>query len=205
MSLTPILTDNAAQLATSFQQIPEERRPLLEQLSTYIREKQRANQPVKLVFICTHNSRRSHMAQLWAQAAASYYGFKDVQTYSGGTEATAFYPAAVKAIQELGFEIEKEEDSSNPKYKVVYADDAPAVTVWSKMYDDWANPATGFCAIMTCTDADGNCPFVEGADKRIAIPYQDPKASDGTAQQEQVYLERASQIGREMLYAFSKV
>lgn len=204
-SLKPTLAKNTAELTTSFQQIPEARKELLQHLSNYIQEKKKAGQAVRLVFICTHNSRRSHMAQLWAQAAATYYKLDDVVTFSGGTEATAFYPAAVKAMQELGFEIEKENNDSNPIYKVYFADNAAPVKVWSKKYDHEANPATGFCAVMTCTEADGNCPFVEGAEKRLAIPYEDPKISDGTAEQEQVYLKRAKQIGREMLYVFSKV
>ncbi|MEJ8800844.1 protein-tyrosine-phosphatase [Pontibacter sp. H249] len=205
MSLLPTLTQTAQQLTHTFAQISEERKEVLQQLSAYIREKRDAGKATELVFICTHNSRRSHMAQLWAQAAATYFAVDRIVTYSGGTEATAFYPAAVKAMQKAGFDITKTEESTNPKYKVVYADDRAPVEVWSKKFDDAANPDSGFCAIMTCSDADGNCPFVPGAEKRIAITYEDPKVSDGTAAQHEVYLERALQIGREMLYVFSKV
>lgn len=205
MSLLPILAQTAQRLIHTFDQIPEERKELLQQLSAYIREKRDAGEAIELVFICTHNSRRSHMAQLWAQAAATYFAIDKVTTYSGGTEATAFYPAAVKAMQKAGFEIVKTEEDLNPKYKVTYAEDEAAVEVWSKKFDDPVNPVTDFCAIMTCSDADGNCPFVPGAENRIAITYEDPKASDGTPRQEEVYFERALQIGREMLYAFSKV
>ncbi|MDX5436682.1 MAG: protein-tyrosine-phosphatase, partial [Pontibacter sp.] len=179
MSLLPTLTQTAQQLTHTFDQIPDKRKELLQQLSTYIRGKRDAGQPIELVFICTHNSRRSHMAQLWAQAAAAYFAVDKVTTYSGGTEATAFYPAAVKAMQKTGFEVVKPTEDQNPRYNVVYADDRAPVEVWSKKYDDAANPASGFGAIMTCSDADGNCPFVAGAEKRIAITYQDPKASDG--------------------------
>ncbi|GAB3204569.1 arsenate reductase [Pontibacter aydingkolensis] len=205
MSLLPVLSKTAQQLTQTFDQIPAERKELLQQLSDYIRNKKAASQPIPLVFICTHNSRRSHMAQLWAQAAAVYFGIERVISYSGGTEATAFYPAAVKAMKAAGFEIEKAEEGQNPKYKVKYASDGNPVQVWSKKFDDAANPASGFGAIMTCSDADGNCPFVPGAEKRIAITYEDPKASDGTAEQDEVYFEKTLQIGREMLYAFSKV
>ncbi|WP_299820880.1 protein-tyrosine-phosphatase [uncultured Pontibacter sp.] len=205
MILGPTLQATALQLEQEFDQIPVARKELLLQLSRYISNKKAAGQPIDLVFICTHNSRRSHMAQLWAQAAATSFAVEKVTTYSGGTEATAFYHAAVKAMQKAGFEVSKLTEDQNPMYAVTYADAIAPVKVWSKKYDDAANPTAGFGAIMTCSDADGNCPFVEGAEKRIAITYQDPKASDGTPQQEEVYFTRALQIGREMLFVFSKV
>ncbi|MBB6612433.1 protein-tyrosine-phosphatase [Pontibacter sp. Tf4] len=205
MSLTPELARTAAELEASFPEIPAERKELLKQLSSYISQKKETGQPVNLVFICTHNSRRSHMAQLWAQAAAAYYGVNSVHTFSGGTEATAFYPAAVQAMQQLGFEIEKQSETINPKYKVNYSPDEPTIEVWSKRFDDVANPDTHFAAIMTCSDADENCPFVPGAEKRIAITYADPKLSDNTALQAQTYTERARQIGRELLFVFAQV
>lgn len=205
MSLLPALSATAHELEQRFSQIPSERKELLQQLSAYIRKKKDVNQTINLVFICTHNSRRSHMAQLWAQAAAAYYSIAGVQTFSGGTEETAFYPAAVQAMQELGFEIGKEDAPANPKYTVSYSSDKKPVEVWSKRFDDPANPAAGFCAIMTCSDADDNCPFVPGVEKRIAITYNDPKASDNTPQQAETYKERALQIGSEMFFAFSQV
>ena len=205
MNLLPTLSETITYLTQQFDQIPSERKALLKQLSAYIREKKTSGQPINLVFICTHNSRRSHMAQIWAQAASTYYNVPQVYTFSGGTEATAFYPAAVHAMQELGFEIEKEEAIPNPKYKIRYAATLPVIEVWSKRYDDPFNPQAEFCAIMTCSDADDNCPFVPGVEKRIAITYNDPKASDNTPHQAEIYKERALQIGREMLFAFSKV
>ncbi|MBC5772551.1 protein-tyrosine-phosphatase [Pontibacter sp. KCTC 32443] len=205
MSLNPTLSQTIAQLSQTFDQIPEERKELLNQLTDYIKQKKKAGQNINLVFICTHNSRRSHMAQLWAQAAAANYNIPAVKTYSGGTEATAFYPAAVQAMQELGFEIETGPETINPKYKVKYSPDEPTIEVWSKRFDDVANPKADFAAVMTCSDADDNCPFVPGVEKRIAITYNDPKASDNTPQQAQAYRERALQIGREMLYVFRQV
>ncbi len=205
MILLPTLAHTVKQLEATFLEIPSERKELLKQLSDYIRKKKEEGEPINLVFICTHNSRRSHMAQLWAQAAAAYYDIESVRTFSGGTEATGFFPAAMQAMQEIGFEIEKEDVSDNPKYKVQFANAAASINVWSKRFDDAANPTSGFCAIMTCSDADENCPFVPGVEKRIAITYTDPKASDNTPQQAEKYKERALQIGREMLFAFSQV
>jgi arsenate reductase (thioredoxin) len=205
MTLFTNLHQTIRELEQTFDALPAERKALLEQLATYISAKRTTGETVKLVFICTHNSRRSHMAQLWAQAAASYYNIPEVTCYSGGTEATAFNPRAVKAMQQVGFGIQPQDESKSPKYKVYMAADAAPLEVWSKRFDDAANPKAGFCAIMTCSDADENCPFVPGVEKRIGLTYDDPKRFDDTPQEEEKYLERTLQIGREMLYVFHQV
>lgn len=188
-----------------FSQIPEERKRELEKLSAYVQQKVDAGAVTKLIFICTHNSRRSHMSQIWAQVAAAYYGIPRVEAYSGGTEATAFNPRAVKAMRASGLDIQVKQAGENPIYVVNYAQDAAPLEVWSKKYDDTANPSQEFAAIMTCSHADEHCPFIPGATKRLPIRYNDPKEYDGSPLEEEKYNERARQIAREMLYAFSKV
>ena len=155
-------------------------------------------------YICTHNSRRSHLGQVWAAVAASYYNIKNVHTFSGGTEATAFNPNAIQALERAGFRIEKTSLESNPLYKVYYSNE-DYVTCFSKVYSNAANPSTDFAAIMTCTDADEKCPIVLGATVKIATPYEDPKAFDGTELQDDKYDERCQQIALECLYVFSHV
>ena len=204
MNLLPALQQTAVELEGTFDLIPASRKALLHELSRYIRAKREAGDPVKLVFICTHNSRRSHMGQLWAQAAAAYYGLGNVQCYSGGTEATAFNPRAVKAMEEIGFAITASLQGENPRYEAQYTLEAAPALVWSKRFDDAANPSSGFAAVMTCSDADENCPLVPGVEQRLGITYEDPKHFDGTPQEAEKYLERARQIGREMLYAFKR-
>ena len=81
----PALSKTIAQL----QDVKEERKTVLEPLVRFIQQKVNTRQAVNLNFICTHNSRRSHLAQVWAQAAAAYYGIRNVCCYSGGTEETA--------------------------------------------------------------------------------------------------------------------
>lgn len=188
-----------------FDEISADRKQQLEKLADYLREQQRSGDKTKLIFICTHNSRRSHMSQLWAAVAASHYGLKQVETFSGGTEATAFNPRAIAAMSRAGFEIKKQDDSSNPKYRVVFSETAKPQMCFSKKYSDKANPSKAFCAVMTCSSADRNCPNVLGADFRIAIPFEDPKVADGTSLEASKYDERAAQIAREFLYAFSRV
>ncbi|MEX2231395.1 MAG: protein-tyrosine-phosphatase [Cyclobacteriaceae bacterium] len=199
------LMGTVERIRRDFDKIPEDRKNLLSELADFIGEKVRVGQPVSLNFICTHNSRRSHMAQLWAQAAAYHYGVRGVTCYSGGTEATAFNPRAVEAMRNVGFQITKTSDGANPSYEVIYSKEAPALKVFSKRYNDPVNPAKDFAAIMTCSHADQNCPLVLGASKRIAITYDDPKDFDDTPVAETKYRERAVQIGTEMLYVFARV
>ncbi len=204
-SILPSLQSVIQKLTSEFDQIPDSRKPLLNQLTEFISEKSKRSQVTSLNFICTHNSRRSHISQIWAQTAAQYYGINNVRCYSGGTEATAFNPRAVKAMQESGFDIQVFKDGSNPIYRVKYSNDAPPLTVFSKTYDDNSNPKADFAAIMTCSHADENCPLVLGATTRIALTYNDPKDFDGTPQEAAKYTERVHEIGREILYAFSQV
>lgn len=199
------LQTTAGRLTQDFDTITSERKELLGQLTAFVGKRVQSGKPVYLNFICTHNSRRSHLSQLWAQAAAHYYRVPNVHAYSGGTEATAFNPRAVKAMQDAGFDIAAIKDGDNPVYKVRFADDVKPVTAFSKKYDDPFNHNKDFAAIMTCSHADENCPLVLGATARIALTYDDPKEFDGTPQEAVKYKERVEQIGTEILYAFSQV
>lgn len=196
------IVENIKLLENNFEKINEERKELLQQFAKYLSEKIKNNEDVNLIFICTHNSRRSHMSQIWAQTAAYFYNISNIKCYSGGTEATAFNPRAVRAVNEYGFKIEKLDESENPIYLVQFADSADPLKCFSKVYSDSFNPQKNFAAIMTCSDADENCPVVFGAEKRFPIRYNDPKEFDGTELEETKYKERFEQIGTEMLFAF---
>jgi arsenate reductase len=154
-----------------------------------------------LTFVCTHNSRRSHLSQIWAQVAADYYGVSGLETYSGGTEATAFNPRAVAALQRCGLKIVVDDPSlANPRYLVSTSDSSRTQVCFSKVYNESPNPTQGYCAVMTCSQADEACPVVMGCDLRMPIRYDDPKVADDTEFEAQRYDERAAQICTEMLY-----
>ena len=199
------LKEVVEQLKKRFNEIPAERKELLNLFAAHISEKVKENNNVNLTFICTHNSRRSHMSQIWAQTAAEYFNIPNVKCYSGGTEATAFNPRAVKAIRKVGFVIEQKNESDNPIYLVHYSEEKEHLQCFSKVYDDEFNPQKDYAAIMTCSHADENCPVVFGADERFPIRYDDPKEYDDTELEEIKYLERFEQIGVEMLYLFSNI
>ena len=125
--------------------------------------------------------------------------------YSGGTEATAMFPKVGETLVGQGLKINTIADTSNPIYAVQYSSNSHPLICFSKTYDSEFNPEIEFAAIMTCSSADKGCPFIAGAEKRIPLTFEDPKAFDNTPQQAAMYLERSIQIATEMMYVFSQV
>jgi len=205
VSLYPEIESYISELINELDRIPPERREALDRLAEFISGRAAAGQPAKLTFICTHNSRRSQLAQVWGKTAAEYIGVPAVETYSGGTEAGAFNPRAVAALVRSGFRVELRGEGQNPVYAVRFAAGAPPLECFSKVYDHALNPDRGFCAVMTCSSADAACPIVRGGAERISLPYDDPGSSDGTGLEETAYDDCCRQIAREMLAAFSRV
>jgi arsenate reductase len=192
-----------AQLST--ERISEERKRILQPLIEFISSKITKNEEVRLNFICTHNSRRSHLSQIWAQTMANYYQIENVFCYSGGTEATAMFPKVVETLRNQGFEILKLSETENPVYAVKFAENEHAVICFSKKYNDDFNPKSAFAAILTCDSADENCPIVYGAEARIPIKYEDPKKSDGTPEMNETYFNRSLEIATEMKFVFENL
>ncbi len=192
-------------IKSDFTSIGQERKAQLDEFAQIITERKSSGDSIKIVFICTHNSRRSHMSQLWAQTAAYYYRIRNVHCYSGGTESTAFNYRTVRAISKAGFEIEQTDTTSNPVYHVKFREDMEPIKAFSKKYSHHMNPNKGFIAAMTCSHADETCPIVYGSDSRVSIPYEDPKVADDTPEEELRYDERCKQIATEMFYVFSQI
>jgi arsenate reductase len=189
----------------NFVGISSERKIILQPLINFIQHKTTKQEKINLNFICTHNSRRSHLSQVWAQTAAFFYTIKNVVCYSGGTEATALFPVAAKTLENQGFKITIISEGKNPVYSIKYTQNEHPVIGFSKTYDDDFNPKSDFAAILTCSQADVGCPFIAGAEKRIPITFDDPKAFDNTPQQAEKYEERSVQIATEMFYVFSQI
>lgn len=195
------------EIISNFQnsEISKERKEVLQPLIDYIQSKRNTSEKIRLNFICTHNSRRSHLSQIWAQTLANYFKIENVSCFSGGTEATAMFPKVAETLENQGFEIVKLSQNQNPIYAIKFDENESPIIGFSKRYDDKFNPESHFCAIMTCSSAEQGCPFIAGADKRIAIRYEDPKKFDGTAEMNEKYLQKSLEIGREMFYVFSNI
>lgn len=204
--LYPEVASYVEKRSGEFDAIADEREAQLEQVSEYVRQSLRRDGTANLTFVCTHNSRRSQLAQLWAAVAASHYAVGGVKTFSGGTEVTAFNRRTVETLRRSGLMITAEnEDADNPHYQIRYEEGGPPGIFYSKTYDSAPNPRERFCAVMTCSQADQACPAVNGSDTRIALTYEDPKQADDTPGEWETYDERSRQIAREMLYMMSRV
>ncbi len=199
------MADLIGVLIRQFGEITDERVLELNGLASVIRKQQSKVDAASLTFICTHNSRRSQLAELWMRIATQYYGHPEIACFSGGTEATAFNHRMVTALETCGFKMIKKEDGKNPAYQGKLDHYGNGQLMFSKKFDDPFNPATDFIAVMVCSHADQNCPMVSGATQRISLPYLDPKAFDNTDQESQAYQDKVMEIGREMLYVASKL
>ncbi|MBT0608808.1 arsenate-mycothiol transferase ArsC [Aequorivita echinoideorum] len=185
--------------------ISNERKDSLQPLIDFIKTKVSNSGKIRLNFICTHNSRRSHLSQIWAQALAYYFKINNVQCYSGGTERTALFSLVVETLLSSGFKIKSISEGNNPVYAIKYSENEHPIIGFSKTLDDDFNPKSAFAAIMTCSQADGGCPFIAGAEKRIPITYEDPKQFDGTPLQTEKYKQTSLQIATELYYVFSQI
>ena len=189
--------------ALNLSKIPEERRLQLDQILNYLKVTKKTSKNVQLIFICTHNSRRSQLAQVWAETAAAFFGM-EVKCFSGGTEVTGFALPAVESLKRAGFTIESSGEE-NPVHFISFSKEAAPIKAFSKFYGNAVNPQEGFAAVMTCSEADKNCPIFPGAEKRLSLPYKDPKDFDGSPQEKAAYENCSRQIAQEMFYVFSKL
>lgn len=201
--MNPILQNEISVLKST--DISPQRKAVLAPFIRHIKEQLANKLPFTLNFICTHNSRRSHLAHVWAAIAADQYGLTDISHYSGGTEATAVFPKIVDTLKSQGITVVRLSADENAVYALKWNENNLPLIAFSKEFDHPFNPKSNFSAIMTCAHADENCPFIPGSNARIALDYDDPKEFDQTPMQTKKYLERSRQIGAEMLYVFSKI
>jgi arsenate reductase len=184
--------------------ITEDRKIVLSNIVAAIAQEYSENKTVNLNFICTHNSRRSQLGQVWSFFAATYFNL-NINAFSGGTEVTAFYKNTVKTLQKVGFEFQLTDFShQNPTYQISFNGTENTTLGFSKLYSNPINTEP-FMAITTCNNADTNCPFIPTASHRFHLPFIDPKHSDGTTEQEDTYLQTSIQIAGEVYFIFSEV
>ena len=181
--------------------IVDHRKDLLKPLRDYVVLKSKQKVEANLNFICTHNSRRSQLAQVWAKIISDYYGF-NINSFSGGTQVTNCNRRTIASFERMGFKV-KNPGGENPHYELTYHYKRRPIIVFSKTFDDESNPKNNFAAVMTCTNADENCPIISGAEKRISLPFEDPKIYDNSNQESEKYDERSTQIASEMKYIFN--
>jgi len=186
--------------------IADDRKLILNVLRDYIQKKLKAEEAINLNFICTHNSRRSQFSQVWA-AIFSDLNQIGASCHSGGVEVTACNERVINTFRSIGLEVsgENDETQENPHYLITYREEGNLIILFSKLFDDDSSPKENMCAVMVCSHADENCPYIPAADARIPLRYEDPKAFDDTDKEKSKYLERCQQIATEMKYIFSSI
>ncbi len=189
---------------TTTKDISAERKEQLKNLSIIINESIKELGFAKINFICTHNSRRSQLAELLLHDLGRRKGLKQLHTYSGGTEATAFNYRMVDALRKSGYDIEMiGKETSNPLY--TYNNYGEDHYFFSKKYDHSYNPGKDFIAVTVCSDADENCPLIHNCRERFHLGYEDPKKADDTDLENQAYSEKVQEIKSEMSYLLSLI
>jgi arsenate reductase len=184
--------------------ITGDRKQLLLKIAEAIAKEYVKEELVNLNFICTHNSRRSQLCQVWSFFAADFFNF-NINTFSGGIEVTAFHRNTIKTLQKTGFTFQLEDFChQNPTYRIGFNGVNKTVLGFSKLYNDESN-LNPFMAITTCIDADINCPVVNGASYRFHLPFIDPKSSDGKNTQEEMYLNVNKDIAGQIYFLFASV
>lgn len=197
----PMLRDSIKILSEQEHLITDLRRAELSDLASQITALKADKGSAKVTFVCTHNSRRSQLAEIWLRTANRYLQIKDIDIYSGGTEATAFNHRMVAALQRFGFSLQIAKQGNNP----IYLDTEVEKKMFSKKYDAPYNPNQDFIAVMVCAQADRDCPFVQGAWARVSLPYLDPKVANDGPHEASAYDDKVKEIGREMLYLASQM
>ena len=183
-------------------EVSSKRAFLINEIVNYIYKKTSENKIPKLNFICTHNSRRSQFCQFWASFFSKYYNIK-CEVYSGGTVETEVHKSVLNNIIDYGFNISFKE-CNNPIYSIKFKNQNLG-NYFSKFYYNFENPKNEFAAIMTCTDAENNCPLVEGSEIKFSLPYEDPKKYDKSKNEKNEYKKTSETIASEMNYLFKKI
>jgi len=159
-------------------------------------------------FICTHNSRRSHLCEIMFRSACTYYQLENVATYSGGTEGTALYPVVAESCARHGFTTKEVQAHGQRAWKIFHPtleEEKNTPLLFSKEYHHANNAQEGYHAIMVCDSANEACPVVFGAKQRHSLLFVDPKHSDGSSEQADVYDSTLRTIAGEMGYIVRKI
>ncbi len=184
--------------------IPQKRKKILLEIVSYIKQNYLIEDRSNIIFICTHNSRRSQLAQCWLSVSCRYYNLNKINTFSGGLEITSLNSNALNALKRSGF-IVNHIDTKDNIYLLKTSKKNKGQTLYSKKHDSKNNPQRKFLAIITCSDANKQCPVVRGADKKIFLPYHDPRISDGSGLEKTTYDQSCFNIAQEMFYIMKKV
>ncbi len=163
LDLAPLLADQRAAIARQREQLDRLESELLD-LELTVAAAGRARRtvvvpdsPIRVLFVCTHNSARSQIAE----ALLGRYGGHDFEAHSAGTEATRVNPYAIRVLAELGI------DWSGARSKVI-------TELLDRQFD---------YVITVCDRARETCPVFPGSQNTLHWGLDDPSEVEGTDEQ----------------------
>ena len=109
----------------------------------------------KIIFLCTHNSARSQMAEAFLKKYAGDY----FDVYSAGFDPKPIHPYTIKVMQEIGYDLSKQQ----PK------------ELWQLIQKEYFG-----IAITVCKKSEEDCPTIPGTSTRLYWNIDDPAALEGT-------------------------
>ena len=184
--------------------IEKNRKDKLVKLAQVIKRNREQQNIVKVIFICTHNSRRSQFSQVWAYISSLYFKLDFLEFFSGGTEVDSVNLNVINALSNSGLKIEKKQ-TGDEVYLLKSSKRDKGINLYSKEYSCKSNPPKHFIAIMTCSDADQMCPVIKGADKKVFLPYPDPRTSEKTGLEKKTYGHINAVVAKEMFYLMKQL
>ncbi len=187
------------QIQKKIENIAPERKSILHNIARKIITTFYGDGQCNVLFVCTHNSRRSQASQLLFNHFIQSCHL-EIKAFSAGTEATCFNQSMIHAASYFGFDLTTDKESLNPIYELQNQPYQDSMQYFSKVVDHKINPKKSTVAIMVCNDADKNCPIISSANYRLPLPFQDPKSSDGKQHEAATYQASFVEIGAEMLY-----
>ena len=195
------LTPYCESLEDEFNNVPDSTQEQLKVAGTYIINRLNNGQIASISFVCEHNSRKSHLGQIWTTLATQYYQLDHVKCYSGGTTPTYVNQRIINALGNTGIQIsEKGIAGHGPKYLLDYGKSSRGFEIFSKRFDHPMNPDTNYLAISLCLNPDECCPISYGADKQLSIPYEDLQPFGNTPLESAKYDEQCRMVARDMFY-----
>ena len=140
----------------------------------------------KIVFICTHNSRRSQLCEVWGSILSKRFNL-DLSFFSAGTEKTEVCGEAIKSLERAGMDFTIVGNNILIQNKI---------ELHSKTLDEIKEDE--FISLITCSDAEKNCPIDPRSKKNIKLFYDDPKKYDGTKEESDEYDKTCKLIASEL-------
>lgn len=203
--LYPILNEYVRDFPKEFRKIPEERRFRLNEIIYFLEEQELNKAPWQLLFVSTNQSSVSQMAQVWSKAAAYYFDFKNLSSYSGGLDPDNISVSTIKALEKAGFIVYNTDVNGVDVYKVKYSYNLQPILTFSKKIDHIRNPSGDFMAVIVDENADLNIQNIKGTYNRLLLRYDDPIGYEGSELEDQVFDESCRQVAVEMFYVFAQL